>query len=59
MLQKIGMGFGMSRSLEKPARELVGCMLVWVGVRVRVDKEGTEPAAFLYGKESENQFSTA
>jgi hypothetical protein len=49
----------MSGSLEKPARELAVCTLVWVGVRVRVDKEGTEPAAFLYGKERENQFSTA
>jgi len=49
----------MSGSLEKPARELVEYTLVWVGVQVRVDKDGTEPAAFLCGKESENQFSTA
>jgi len=48
----------MSGSLEKPARELAECTLVWVGVRVRVD-EGTELAAFLHVKESENQFSTA
>lgn len=43
----------MSGSLEKPARELAEYMLV------RVEEDGTEPAAFLCGKESENQFSTA
>jgi hypothetical protein len=48
----------MSGSLEKPARELAEYTLVWVGVQVRVD-DGTRPAAFLCGKESENQFSTA
>ena len=59
LLQKIGMGFGMSGSLAKPARELAEYTLVWVGVQVRVDEDGTEPAAFLCGKERENQFSTA
>ena len=49
----------MSGSLEKPARELAEYKLVWVGVQVRVDEDGTESAAFLCGNESENQFSTA
>ena len=49
----------MSGSLEKPARELAEYTLVWVGVQVRVDEEGTELAAFLHVKENENQFSTA
>lgn len=49
----------MSASLEKPARELAEYTLVWVGVQVRVEEDGTGPAAFLCGKESENQFSTA
>jgi hypothetical protein len=49
----------MSGSLEKPARELAEYTLVWVGVQVREEEDGTEPAAFLCGKESENQFSTA
>jgi len=49
----------MSVSLEKPARELAEYTLVSMGVQVRLDEEGTEQAAFLCGKESENQFSTA
>jgi len=53
------LGFGVSGSLEKPARKLVEYTLVWVGVQIRVDKEGTETAPFLCGKESEYQFSTA
>jgi hypothetical protein len=49
----------MSGSLEKPARELAEYTLVWVGVQVRVDKDGTRPADVLCGKERENLFSTA
>jgi hypothetical protein len=52
------LGFGLSISLEKAARELADYMLVWVGVQVRVDEDITVPAAFLCGNESENQFST-
>jgi len=53
------LGFGMSGSLEKPARELAEHTLVSVGEQVRVGEEGTEQAALLCGKESENEFSTA
>jgi hypothetical protein len=53
------LGFGMPGSLEKPARELAEYTLVSVGEQVIVDEVGTEQAAFLCGKESENQFSTA
>lgn len=49
----------MPGSLEKPARELAEYTLVSVGEQVIVDEVGTEQAAFLCGKESENQFSTA
>ena len=49
----------MSGSLEKPARELAEHTLVSVGEQVRVGEEGTEQAALLCGKESENEFSTA
>ena len=37
-------------SLETAARELAE-YTVWVGVQVRVDKDGTKPTAVLCGKE--------
>ena len=38
-------------SLETAARELAEYTLVWVGVQVRVDEDGTKPTAVLCGKE--------
>ena len=53
-----GHGIWNVRFTETAAREVAKYKLDWVGVQVRGDKDGTEPATYFCGKGSENQFST-
>jgi hypothetical protein len=61
MLQKIGMAFGIwnVRFTGKTCKRISRVHVGLVGVQVRVDEDGTEPAAFLCSNERENQFSMA